>query len=473
MITEKLLKYFYWGLTIVGVVVLSVSATDLYKEVTLTETGNKDFSEKLSYVFTNETERAMNSFEYIGNTILANMSAEDKWTPAEETFSGSLDVSVNNYLYLNSPEGYSELTIKYGLSTNSHEILDVMEGTKEIWRLELNTEKNQLDLVMGKRMMNLPEMPIVEIKFDLSKYPPIIPYQLNSTLVYVDNAERTYLRSPTAFEPVAFQFDTTPSTGELSEPESEKLVMTAKSFLGYNYYENLNNSTKQYQMTEVYLPDFRSTVLIFMDSRDQLEKIHEDVAELLLSIAGILFSFVFVKYSIRFFNHTRKLMYCDALTGLKNRYHLESYESRFEQKIQQDGMLCGVLALDIDFFKKVNDQYGHGVGDKVLVRIANILKSNVRKDDECYRLGGEEFAVLTCMYSKEQIVLLAERIRKAIEQDAVLNKLVVGGVTSSIGVSAISEYEESKIAFKEADEQLYMAKRNGRNQVQHNLGEFA
>ena len=124
------------------------------------------------------------------------------------------------------------------------------------------------------------------------------------------------------------------------------------------------------------------------------------------------------------------------------------------------------MMLDIDFFKKVNDTYGHDVGDNVLKLVANILTNNTRSHDVVAHFGGEEFVILLPETALSGAVVVAERIRMAIES---FNFKPLGcqhGVTISIG---ISEFPLNGIDTKElvdrADEALYEAKTNGRNCV--------
>jgi len=119
--------------------------------------------------------------------------------------------------------------------------------------------------------------------------------------------------------------------------------------------------------------------------------------------------------------------------------------------------------LDVDYFKKVNDAYGHAIGDEVLRLVASTIRSNLRVNDVVSRFGGEEFLVLLPSTSLEQAVHVAEKIRAAI---AATPHQTAGQVTISIGVAvADPEQGDEEAAVKEADDQLYEAKRSGRNRV--------
>ena len=115
--------------------------------------------------------------------------------------------------------------------------------------------------------------------------------------------------------------------------------------------------------------------------------------------------------------------------------------------------------MDIDHFKKVNDTYGHEFGDYVLKEFANVVKQNIRNSDIFARIGGEEFILILPHTSYESALKVAEKLRKAIEKHDFKGKKI----TASFGVS---EFEgDLQMAIEIADEALYEAKRNGRNQV--------
>ncbi len=153
----------------------------------------------------------------------------------------------------------------------------------------------------------------------------------------------------------------------------------------------------------------------------------------------------------------------DPMTGLLNRRGLgKAIDTLRAQKTP-----FSVLALDLDYFKKVNDSFGHDVGDDLLVSVASMLKAQAREVDIVCRSGGEEFIVFLVKTDIHQAKLVAERIRKSIA----LNKFdAVEHVTISIGVSHWSaEDEPISATLKRADDALYQAKHNGRNRIELDL----
>ena len=161
-----------------------------------------------------------------------------------------------------------------------------------------------------------------------------------------------------------------------------------------------------------------------------------------------------------------KLATTDALTGLANRRHALDTMQTMTNRAYRKGEFLGVILLDIDFFKQVNDRYGHPVGDRVIQEIATLLQGNAREYDLVARFGGEEFLVLCDAANKETTVLMAERIRLAVASRKIEYQPGEFLSTSvSLGVfAAVPEADthiEQWIQF--ADQALYSAKQSGRN----------
>ena len=121
--------------------------------------------------------------------------------------------------------------------------------------------------------------------------------------------------------------------------------------------------------------------------------------------------------------------------------------------------------IDIDFFKKVNDTYGHASGDEVLRTVASIIKAQLRESDIPARYGGEEFAVLLPYTHIDEAKIVGERLRKAVEEASIqLDKLNIN-VTISMGLAELTPDLSGEELFKLADKALYEAKESGRNRV--------
>ena len=153
----------------------------------------------------------------------------------------------------------------------------------------------------------------------------------------------------------------------------------------------------------------------------------------------------------------------DALTGLGNRRRLDQALATEIARVRRSGGTLSAIMADIDHFKRINDQYGHAAGDKVLVRLGTILKSQSRQTDIAARFGGEEFVVLLPQTAVAQALLKAEQLRKAIA--AGFTQQFPNPVTSSFGVAELSTGEGGESLLRRADGALYQAKQAGRNRV--------
>ncbi len=158
----------------------------------------------------------------------------------------------------------------------------------------------------------------------------------------------------------------------------------------------------------------------------------------------------------------------DALTGLRNRRWLDKNLSRLVDRFQRTGSPLSVIMLDIDFFKKYNDSYGHGTGDRVLASIGRVIESTLRATDFGVRYGGEEFLIILPDTDLAGGIITAERLRKDVLkmpfQTDEGNDLP--NVTVSLGVGQMGITEKAEKMLKRADAALYRAKKRGRNRTE-------
>ncbi len=153
----------------------------------------------------------------------------------------------------------------------------------------------------------------------------------------------------------------------------------------------------------------------------------------------------------------------DKLTGLYNRYQLDTEGYRKFTRAKRKGADFSIVMIDIDFFKDVNDNYGHIIGDEVLKSVAKVLNTNRRFEDFVVRYGGEEFLILLEECDLKNAEVKANKLRVTIED---LHPAGVS-VTASFGIASLSEKHISlDNLLKDADEALYKAKDNGRNRVE-------
>lgn len=152
----------------------------------------------------------------------------------------------------------------------------------------------------------------------------------------------------------------------------------------------------------------------------------------------------------------------DTLTEIANRMKFDEVLKYSVDRAKRYNIELSVILFDIDNFKKVNDTYGHLIGDDVLKKIVQIGKENIRESDLIARWGGEEFMILQTDIPSKEALVLAERLRQAIESHIFKD---VGKVTASFGVATFRNDEKTDSFLKRVDDALYSAKTSGKNKV--------
>jgi len=155
----------------------------------------------------------------------------------------------------------------------------------------------------------------------------------------------------------------------------------------------------------------------------------------------------------------------DPLTGISNRAALDEIMPREINHARRQGSSCSMLMLDIDRFKAINDKYGHIIGDCALKALTDVVAACKRDGDLLFRYGGEEFIVLMRDTEGDGALLLAERIRRHVEDHSCECSGARLSMTVSIGISVLRESDTPMSLFARADQALYSAKHGGRNQV--------
>jgi len=158
------------------------------------------------------------------------------------------------------------------------------------------------------------------------------------------------------------------------------------------------------------------------------------------------------------------LSYTDKLTGIANRMKLDNVLDFEIKRTKRYKEQFGLIMLDIDYFKNVNDTFGHQVGDLVLQKIAHILKSNIRDTDTIGRWGGEEFLIICPKSNLDGLTSMAQILQTKIQNH---NFIEVGQKTASFGITLFQDSDSIKDTIKRADDALYLSKRNGRNCITH------
>lgn len=217
-----------------------------------------------------------------------------------------------------------------------------------------------------------------------------------------------------------------------------------------------------------FIPELGWHLLVEQDAAIEVRPVQNAFAMILVIGAGVsLLVLVLTLLTVNHYNNRLELMAgTDTLTGLLNR---QAFEIVFRQAMldaDRSGRPLSGILFDVDFFKQVNDVYGHLAGDEVLRMIARICRTMVRESDVVTRWGGEEFIVLLKECTLEQAVAVAEKLRSEIDQHDFSKIAPDRHITVSLGVAQHEIGETAAVFFQRADEALYKAKANGRNRLQ-------
>jgi diguanylate cyclase (GGDEF)-like protein len=158
----------------------------------------------------------------------------------------------------------------------------------------------------------------------------------------------------------------------------------------------------------------------------------------------------------------QKLINIDSLTGIYNRRKINEELEIEIARVERYSSTFGLLMIDIDHFKKVNDTHGHDVGDYVLQEVCNIISGLIRESDRFGRWGGEEFLIISPNINKEQLLQFALKIKEAVGEHEFE---YVENLTISIGVTLFVNEHTKESILKRVDEALYVSKHSGRNCV--------
>ncbi|MCX7820159.1 MAG: GGDEF domain-containing protein [Brevinematales bacterium] len=229
------------------------------------------------------------------------------------------------------------------------------------------------------------------------------------------------------------------------------------------YYENIKwtikNKSYQVGLVEVHF-DKNILYKTYYHSRNYL------ISVISISIILILI-FVFLNISLskelkKTIEIVRMLSMTDELTKIFNRKKINQSITEEINRAKRYNEIFSIIMFDIDHFKKINDTFGHDIGDEVLKNITRIVGAQLRITDIFGRWGGEEFIIISPKTQKEEAVHLAERIRQTVEQ---FSFPVVKNVSCSLGVTEWTKEDDEKTLLKRVDEALYEAKESGRNRV--------
>ncbi|CAM2066805.1 GGDEF domain-containing protein [Sulfidibacter corallicola] len=212
--------------------------------------------------------------------------------------------------------------------------------------------------------------------------------------------------------------------------------------------------------------NLRALSQVFLDAGNQIVSSNQDFHDGLSRLAVELsFCQKHIEQLENQLEHTKREADKDPLTGLFNRRVFDRHlKEAVERSARFQAPLC-LLLLDIDHFKEINDEWGHQIGDDVLINFANLLSKSLRGIDLTYRLGGDEFAIIFSGCTKQQALVVAQRVHDFVGKNPYHIKDVRFFTTLSAGLAQHDPTENANDLFRRADEFLYRAKKQGRNQV--------
>ncbi len=254
------------------------------------------------------------------------------------------------------------------------------------------------------------------------------------------------------------------SIDELEYLKTYKDTLISKESKSIEYKKNGNT----YLLNSKYIPELN--LYLFVEAKlDDFIKDVKNIFYLNLFISLFVSLIITIILILLIKNYNKKLEYLagnDLLTNMNNR---RVFEDKFQNQIllhQRSKQALSLVFIDIDNFKMVNDKHGHALGDKVLIRIATILKENIRQTDLLSRWGGEEFVIAYINSSLKDSQVVTEKIRASIDSDYILKDLNKSVVTSSFGLTQLREDDTIDTIISRADSAMYKAKASGRNKIE-------
>ena len=229
-----------------------------------------------------------------------------------------------------------------------------------------------------------------------------------------------------------------------------------------NILESINKGNDFYQFIQSI--DESNRIAVFKDSSGDDKSFYINVSK--INKLNFLINLTDITKLEKDREDTQKRVYTDTLTKVYSRNKFEEifeYEAKYFKRYKEP---FSIAILDIDLFKKFNDNFGHLVGDEILIMLAQAVDTNMRETDLFARWGGEEFVMLFKNTNLENSIILTHKLKDIIEN---IKHKTAGGVTASFGVTQFVDGDDIKSIFKRADEALYDAKESGRNCVKSKM----
>jgi diguanylate cyclase (GGDEF)-like protein len=361
-----------------------------------------------------------------------------------------------------------------------------------LWQLntqQLATLANglvKMPIVQGVDIVDVKNQPIIKLRTYSDNSEPLSLFSVDQHLSWTVNNQavplgnlRLYSSSNVIFDRLVFSFTLIFINAIIKTIVLWYLFLWAfKRFLGaplqrlIAQVDNIHLENISKQRIDLKITDYNelrvlqekiNTMLAAIENDRQLMVINEEERLALLETEVSSRTQELVNLNIKL----SQMALTDELTNIHNRRSFfEKAQNLTDLAVRQGAPLC-LLTLDIDFFKKINDHFGHGVGDQALCHFSQLISANLRKVDLFARVGGEEFAILLMDTNQQGAVLLAEKLCKFIRETPLQVEQHSLNMSVSIGVIERQENETQVTQFfKRGDDLLYQAKHNGRNRVE-------
>lgn len=399
----------------------------------------------------------------------------------------SINYSTSKFIAQNSQDLYKNLIPTLEYSTNNKLLLNqVVENfsnsvfSSEIMFLE--QASNQANKIKGNIYLIEQNVPnLKNSKKALESFEKYYEIANNTSKNMIENSSNfTDLKNSNEL------FDSLNSTRNAFEDlDSEIKSQIRGSFINIEYTSELIVNSQLYIIVFMYFILFSITFFIYkninkrfkmlltdivtlsktsLETRKRIDKVSNDELGLLTSsLNEILENY---ENNVNQLNKEKMdyydLSHKDKLTNLFNRHYLDTVLAEYENRLK-DGFTFGIILIDIDKFKNINDNYGHQIGDEVLKVMAQILSENVRKIDVVGRWGGEEFMCIINVDEKGSLFQIAENLRRIVERTDIK---IVNRITASFGCALSKKDITIEELIHNADSVLYKAKHRGRNRVE-------
>lgn len=332
-----------------------------------------------------------------------------------------------------------------------HELNEI-QNTFYIWTIVLSILLFIIEFLITKKIISVSVInPLVALYDKAKGFEDIIHNSLNEIYIFSKDELRFVFANDTAIKNVGYT---------LEELQSMNVYELKTQFTKEQFIELITPLLKGKKAVQIFNTMNKRKDGTLYDVQVNLQLIEVDGEEKFVAIVND------VTEHKKTLEEKEYYYYLSTHDHLTQQFNRQMFDTLFEQEAQRAeryGSDLSLIMIDIDFFKKVNDTYGHQVGDEVLKKVSAHIKSFLRDSDVFARWGGEEFVIFMAHTTREQAVEKAEVLRIAIEE---LKIEIAGSITCSFGVTQVKNFEKLNEAFSKADEALYKAKENGRNRVE-------